>query len=215
MVDYYCSKCKHHITEKEYAYSNENYKQILCRKHQPSNNSTKSEKKSTIKIKEKKDNFDYNMIKGRIAEALVEQLFIKLKYRVYRYGMENTIPGIINLLGQVRDEVSNTIKRMPDLVVQDKSGQAYFIEVKFRSNEKFSIQDLEEQKYGEYPFPNAFFVVVSKNHIKCLSYEQLKAGKKISQEYNGYYLGDIKSFETDKETIIKFCKYAVKFFETV
>jgi len=48
--------------------------------------------------------------------------------------MENTIPGIMNLLSKVRSEVSNTIKRMPDFVIQDKTGEAYFIEVKFSKN---------------------------------------------------------------------------------
>jgi hypothetical protein len=32
------------------------------------------------------------MIKGRIAETLVEQLFLELGFQVFKYGMENTIP---------------------------------------------------------------------------------------------------------------------------
>ena len=214
MTKNYCSKCKVDIEKKVYLYSKENMGKALCRKCQGASTPTKT-KKTVKKATISNNNFDYNMIKGRIAEALVEQLFIKLGYRVYRYGMENTIPGIMQLLGQVKDEVSNTIKRMPDLVIQNKTGQAYFIEVKFVGSERFSIANLKEDKYGEYPFPNSFFVVVSKNHIKCLSYEQLKAGKKISPEYKGYYLGDIKAFETDKKVIIDFCKYAIKFFEGV
>jgi hypothetical protein len=197
-----CSKCSKEVSEKIYNYSKKKYSKCLCMDCQ-------GEKPK------KRDTFDYDMIKGRIGEALIEQLFIKLKYKVYRYGMENTIPGIIELLGKAKTQVSNVIKRMPDFVIQDQSGKAYFIEVKFRSREMFSLSDLEEDKYGEYPFPNAFFIVVSKSHIKCLSYEQLKEGKKITPTYRGYYLGDVKAFETDKEVIKKFCKYATKFFEGV
>lgn len=154
--------------------------------------------------------FDYNLIKGRIAESLIEQLFIKLDYRVYRYGMENTIPGIMELLKGIRSDVATTIKRMPDFVIQDKQGEAHFIEVKFRGSEEFSIKDVPK----DYPFENAFFVVVSKKHIKCISYTQLKDGKKITPTCRNY-LGSVKAFETDKDTIIHFCEYAVKFFKDV
>ena len=37
-----------------------------------------------------------NMIKARIAETLIEELFLQLGYSVFRYGMENTVPGIMN-----------------------------------------------------------------------------------------------------------------------
>jgi len=36
-----------------------------------------------------------NMVKGRIAETLIQELFLKLNYRVFRYGMEHTVPGIV------------------------------------------------------------------------------------------------------------------------
>ena len=157
-----------------------------------------------------KQNFDYNMIKGRIAESLIEQLFLKLNYRVYRYGMENTVPGIMELLKGVKSEVSRTIRSMPDLVIQDHKGEAYFIEVKFRAEEQFSIKDLPK----DYPFENAFFIVVSKKHIKCLSYKDLKDGKEITSTSKNY-LGNIKEFETNKEIIIEFCDYALKFFKDV
>ena len=77
-----------------------------------------------------------NMVKARIAETLIEELFLQLGYSVFRYGMENTVPGIMNLLKGVRSDVATDIKRMPDLVVQ-KDKDVYFVEVKFRKDEKF------------------------------------------------------------------------------
>ena len=50
-------------------------------------------------------NYRYGMIKGRIAETLVQELFLALGYSVFRYGMENTIPGIMKLLKEVRTDV--------------------------------------------------------------------------------------------------------------
>src|SRR6266446_969480 len=49
-------------------------------------------------LSKKEHSYRYNMIKGRIAETLIQELFLSLKYNVFRYGMENTIPGIMDLL---------------------------------------------------------------------------------------------------------------------
>ena len=158
------------------------------------------------------NNFVFNLIKGRIAETIIEQLFLTLKFQVFKYGMENTIPGIMDLLKGVKDDVAMDIKRMPDLVVY-KDNKAHFIEVKFRAKEILQLKDIEKNK-DEYPYTNALFVVVSKKHIKCISYSDLKNGKEISPKCRNY-LGSRKEFETDKEKIIDYCKYAVKFFENV
>lgn len=153
----------------------------------------------------------YNLIKGRIAETIIEELFLSLNFQVFKYGMENTIPGIMDLLKGVKDEVAMEIKRMPDLVVY-KDGQANFIEVKFRANGCFKLKDID--KKGDYPYQNALIVLVSKKHIKCISFKELEAGKEITETCRNY-LGSRKEFDTDKEKIIEYCKYAVKFFENV
>jgi len=162
-------------------------------------------------LSDRERNYRYNMIKGRIAETLIQELFLSLKYNVFRYGMENTIPGIMELLKGVKSEVAEEIKRMPDFVVQNpNNSEVFFIEVKFRAAEKFSFQDLPKG----YAWENAYFIIVSKKHIKCITYGELKAGKEISAESHNY-LGSRKEFDLDKETIIQFCKFAVQFFEGV
>ena len=150
-----------------------------------------------------------NMIKGRIAETLVEELFLSMKYSVFRYGMENTVPGVMDLLKGVRSDVANNIRRMPDFVVQ-KGKEVYFVEVKFRASEKFSYKDLPK----DYPYRNAFIVIVSKRHIKCITVQELEEGKEISPNSKNY-LGNRKEFELDKKTIIDFCDFAVKFFKEI
>jgi len=154
--------------------------------------------------------YRHNMIKARIAETLIEELFLSLKWEVFRYGMENTIPGVMTLLKGVRSDVAESIKRMPDFVVHDKQGNVYFIEVKFRANEKFAFKDLPQ----DYPYENAFIVVVSKKHIKCITVPELREGKEISPSTRNY-LGSRKEFDLDKETIKSFCDFAVKFFDNV
>jgi len=156
-------------------------------------------------------NYRYNMIKGRIAETLIQELFLSLKFNVFKYGMENTIPGIMDLLKGVRSEVADEIKRMPDFVIQDNRNAAvYFVEVKFRANESFKYSNLPKN----YPYGNAYIIVVSKKHIKCLTVEELKDGKEITPTCHNY-LGKRKEFDLDKDVIIDFCNFAVKFFENV
>lgn len=156
-------------------------------------------------------NYRYNMIKGRIAETLIQELFLSLGYNVFRYGMENTIPGIMDLLKGVKSEVAKEIKGMPDFVIQNPNNkEVHFVEVKFRAAEKFSISDLPKN----YAWENAYIIVVSKKHIKCITYQELKEGKEITPESRNY-LGSRKEFDLDKQVIISFCEFAIKFFENV
>lgn len=205
----YCFKCKIKISDDVYNYSIKKYNIPLCRKHQDSYTEVKmkSEKRG---ISKKESYYTESKIKGRIAETLIEELFLSLGYSVFRYGMENTVPGIMSLLKGVRSDVANDIRRMPDFVAQDRNGEVYFIEVKFRAKEEFAFKDLPE----DYPYENAFFVLVSKKHIKCINYKELKEGGKITPESRNY-LGSRKEFELDKEVIIQFCDFAVKFFKEV
>jgi len=200
----YCSVCKIEIEEKVNTYSNEKYGKSLCRPHQKTNIQSDGMTKKETRYKE-------GMIKGRIAEGLIEELFLALGYNVFRYGMENTVPGIMELLKGIKSEVATNIRRMPDFVVQHPHRkEVFFVEVKFRANEEFSIKDLPQ----DYPFENCYFIVVSKKHIKCINYDELKEGKQITTKSKNY-LGSRSEFELDKDVIIKFCEFAVKFFKEV
>lgn len=188
------------------------YEGGLCYDCYKKKNGTKAEadeKEGGLSTKER--NYRYGMIKGRIAETLIQELFLSLGYTVFRYGMENTIPGIMELLRGVRSDVALHIRRMPDFVVQNpKNGDVHFVEVKFRASETFTLKDLKE----DYPYDNAYIVVVSKKHIKCITVEELRAGKEITPTSQNY-LGRRKEFDLDKDVIIEFCDFAVKFFENV
>jgi len=171
----------------------------------------KKDSKEKLKPKPTENPWISGVIKGRIAETIVEELFRSLEFQVFSYGMENSIPGIKDLLKGVRGDVSKNIRQMPDFVVF-KDNQAHFIEVKYRASGELKLKDIAT--YGDYPFENALFVLVTKKHIKCISYKELSEGKEITSNCRNY-LGKRKEFDTDKNLIIEYCKYAVKFFENV
>ncbi|MFT6167784.1 MAG: hypothetical protein ACJAV5_001970 [Vicingaceae bacterium] len=150
-------------------------------------------------------------IKGRVAETLIEQLFSKLGYKVFHYGMEKTIPGIIELLQGVNTNVAKQIRTMPDFVMQHAAtGDVSLVEVKYRANGKFSFEDIK----GDYPYENAFFVIVSRRQIKCLTFEELKKGQTITATSRNY-LYKRQEFELNKDVIKEFCGFAVQFFTGV
>jgi len=155
--------------------------------------------------------FHENIVKGRLAEALIEQLFLSAGFGVHRYGMENTVPGIMDLLKGVRSDVAANIRTMPDFVVQNqKNGEVFFVEVKFSKDESFSIKKLPE----DYPYKNCYFVIVSKKHIKCITYNELRNGLEITPTSRNY-LGNRTELGIDKKIIIQFCSFAEKFFKDV
>ncbi len=185
----------------------------LCLKcYNEKNNKAEPADKTTVSgLSDKDKNYRYNMIKGRIAETLIQELFLSLGYNVFRYGMENTIPGIMELLKGVRSDVAMEIKRMPDFVMQNPTTKdVHFVEVKFRASGEFSQKDLPKN----YPYENAYIILVSKKHIKCITVTELLAGNEITASSNNY-LGSRKEFVLDKEVIIDFCKFATQFFENV
>jgi hypothetical protein len=168
-------------------------------------------KEKPVGLSEKDYNYRYSMIKGRIAETLIQELFLSLDYNVFRFGMENTLPGVMELLRGVRSDVAQEIRRMPDFVMQNRNTKdVHFVEVKFRASGDFSIKDLPK----DYPYTNAYIVVVSKKHIKCLTVEELEAGEIITPTSRNY-LGSRKEFELDKDVIVQFCEFALQFFENV
>ena len=78
-MDYYCKNCKSDITTKEYEFSISKYGIPLCRTHQNSNKS----KEGSNGLSKRESRYKEGMIKGRIAETLIEELFLTLGFNVY------------------------------------------------------------------------------------------------------------------------------------
>ncbi len=77
----------------------------------------------------------FNLIKGRIGEAVAEQLFEELSLDFCRFGYEATQPQIVLLRKYelFRDSVAiRRISKQPDFMVTNAERQGTLIEVKYR-----------------------------------------------------------------------------------
>lgn len=147
-------------------------------------------------------------IKGKIAESIVQELFHVHKYNVFRFGMESSVPGVMELLnGVYKNSTADSIRYLPDLIVQDRQNKGvYFVEVKFRKNGSFQWSELKG-----CTFPDTYIVLVSKKHIKCLSLSELEQGRKITPSSDNC-ISKRSEFQLNKLKVQEFCQYVSDFF---
>jgi hypothetical protein len=77
-----------------------------------------------------------NIIKGRIAEALVEELLRTCGNNVYRFGYELLLQNLVQADSNFDRKSKNgqQVRSIPDFVVVSARGNPTFVEVKFRSD---------------------------------------------------------------------------------
>jgi len=149
-------------------------------------------------------NFNLNTLKGRLAEQLIQDLFINNGYNVFNYGLERIHPSLSNMLANNHHKTSKELRFMPDFVVQStQNGDLFYLEVKFRANGTFGF----DERFENYPYKNAWFVVVSPQKIQCMHYRHLVKGNMITPESN-YTLGRVRSFHFSAESIQEYTDYA-------
>jgi hypothetical protein len=154
------------------------------------------------------DHFNLNTLKGRMAEQLIQDLFNRNGYNVFNYCLERIHPFLSTMLRDNYQTTSKALRFMPDFVVQStQTGDLFYLEVKFRANGNFAF----EEKYKDYPYKNAWFVIVSPEKIQCIHYRRLAAGHSITP-HTKYRLTSVRSFHITKESIAEYEDYARQFF---
>jgi len=152
--------------------------------------------------------FNLNSLKGRIAEQLIQDLFQQSGYNVFNFGLERLHPGLSKLIASNNLKTSKSLRYMPDFVVQSSvNGDLFYLEVKFRANGTFAF----DEHYKDYPYHNAWFVIVSPDKIQGIHYKRLVAGYGISPQTN-YNLLKIKSFHISAELLAEYEGYCSELF---
>ena len=91
----------------------------------------------------KNKDFAEGMLKGRMAESMVEEILRKSGNSVYRFGYE----AILQNLTQIQNafdrhtDAGERIHSIPDFIVLDQNNEPLFLEVKFRANGKLHKDD--------------------------------------------------------------------------
>ena len=155
--------------------------------------------------------FHYRIIKARLAETLIKELFQACGYFVFEYGMERTLPLLMqNIKGQ-KDETAINIRSMPDFVVQNaEDGTLKYVEVKYRKNGAFNRTELIK----DYPYKNAVFIIVSQNNIQIITYKNLQTGRALPEKHH-YNIEYTRQFDLNRDIVLEYKKYASTFFKDV
>lgn len=91
-----------------------------------------------------------NILKGRMAESLVEELLKKSGNKVYRFGYEAVLQNLTQLEKSFdrESEVGQRISSIPDFIVVNQE-KISLVEVKFRTDLSFYKGDAERLKIIE------------------------------------------------------------------
>lgn len=83
------------------------------------------------------------VLKGRMAEALVDELLRSSDNRVYRFGYEAVLQNLtqIERVFDGESEIGQQIRSIPDFVVLNQAGSPFFVEVKFRADPEWKYDD--------------------------------------------------------------------------
>lgn len=141
-------------------------------------------------VKQSYEDFASSIVKGRIAETLIEEMFKKSQYQVYRFGYEAILQNISQ--SKIKIKKSKTferVKSIPDFLVISPRGSIQLIEVKYKADGKLRPESLK--KYAEF-WKDARILVVSRKE----PYFRIAYIEKFMKD------GTLKKLENDKYTTI-------------
>lgn len=104
-----------------------------------------------------------NIIKGKLAESLVEQLLKASGCRVYRLGSDVMLENIVQLEDEFNKESSlgKKIASIPDFVVMGMREKPVFAEVKFRTDPESLEEELLLEKESLERFWESKIILVT------------------------------------------------------
>ena len=154
-----------------------------------------------------KASFASNVVKGRIAETLIEEMFKKSGYQVYRFGYEAILQNISQINTDLKgSETKDRIRSIPDFIVVSPKGSVQLIEVKYSSDGKLRKDKL--QKYLDFWNEARIILVTSEEpHFKITYIRNFMKDGKL------YPLENDKFTTIDSKIIKKFSEIVKEYFK--
>lgn len=145
------------------------------------------------------------LLKGRMAEGLVEELLKNCGNRVYRFGYEVILQNLTQL-EKAFDRDSNVgqrIKSIPDFIVIDKKGKPFLVEVKFRTDFVVYSQDIPRIELIEkFWKPKILFITLKEPYFRVSNSPYLSKNR----DWNWMPLKDDKDLKINREVLREFDK---------
>lgn len=156
-----------------------------------------------------------NILKGRMAEALVEEILKLCGNKVYRFGYEAVLQNLTQLekVFNKEGEVSQRIRSIPDFIVINKEGKPFFVEVKFRTEIRvYDDREIERINFIE-KFWKAKIILLTINEPYFRVSDSPYLNEK--QEWNWISLEEDKDLGINKDILDEFDKLVEKYCITV
>ena len=149
-----------------------------------------------------------NIIKGRIAEAIIEELLRASGNKVYRFGYESILQNLIQTDSPF-DRYSRNgeqVRSIPDFVVVNPEGRSFFVEVKFRSDPVRLLKTPLLKQLKEYWQARLILVTITKPYFRVIDPQVL-----FEDNYAFDALEDDTDFNVSLEALKKFVPLVKKF----
>jgi hypothetical protein len=158
----------------------------------------------------KQSNFAENLIKGRIAEVVFEQMLREAgAFTVLPFGYEYVVPEVAQMKKDVESEEAMEILRTsPDFVViNHKSNKVHLIEVKYQKTydayrvkkKAKRMQDSWDPSYLFLATPERFYFNSAKTIIEKDGVMEPLEHPNVSEELQEKYLDILNRFEGDRK----------------
>lgn len=97
--------------------------------------------------------YSENMLKGRMAETMVEELLKRSGNTVYRFGYEAIMQNLTQIKRNfdMHSDTAEKIRAIPDFIVVEPNGNTIFLEVKYRWNGQLHEDDIKRfERIGSF-----------------------------------------------------------------
>lgn len=155
----------------------------------------------------KNTDFQINLLKGNIAQKIIESIFQEFGYEVYPYGYESYLTNIIkHMKNKYANIPVSKIRATPDLFVYDRAkNEGYLVEVKATTTPdetKYLISKYTVDKYLKY-WGEAILIVycIPSTNVYCsplsyINFEDLNIEKSRNSDKENYVVNLKDNFYT-------------------
>jgi len=151
--------------------------------------------------------FQINLLKGRLAQVIIETIFQEFGYEVYPYGYESYLTNIIRYMRKGNANIPvRKVRATPDLFVYDRElNDGFLLEVKSTNTPdeaKFWVSKFTLQTYANY-WPEAVLIIycvpsmnIYCRQVKDISLEQLPIEQSPINDHENYVVNLKSEFLT-------------------